>query len=78
MGPQSRTFDNLWRLESSHQIRLLLQYIQLSHRSVFGRLPNSGILEPEFETTHQNKFDRSSEFGYRVSTSAPNRITTMY
>lgn len=60
MGSSSRSYDDLWELGFSDQIRLLLQYIQLSHRSVFGRLPDSGILELESETTHQAKFDRSS------------------
>ena len=78
MGSSSRSYDDLWQLESSHQIRLLLQHVQLSHRSVFGCLPNSGILELKSETTHQDQFDRSSEFGYRVSTSAPNRIAIMF
>lgn len=78
MGSSSCSYDDLRELASGHQIRLLFQYIQLSNRSVFGRLPNSGILELEFETKHQDQFDRSSEFGYRVSTSTPNRIETIY
>lgn len=76
MGSRNRSYDDLWQLESSNQIRLLLQHVQLRHRSISSCLPNSGILELESETTHQDQFDRSSEFGYRVSTSAPNHIAT--